>query len=71
MRILLALILLSGCASEMKVGVIDKVPIHDVSINEDNALHWCKNHLKWEKVSITYEPTRLSKLRKIVYIVEE
>ena len=32
---------------------------------------WCETHQKWERVSVTYEPTILSKLRKIEYIVEE
>ena len=32
---------------------------------------WCETHQKWESVSVTYEPTVLSKLRKIEYIVEE
>ena len=32
---------------------------------------WCETHLKWEEVSVIYEPTILSKLRKIEYIVEE
>ena len=31
---------------------------------------WCETHQKWESVSVTYEPTVLSKLRKIEYIVE-
>ena len=32
---------------------------------------WCETHQKWERVSVTYEPTILSKLRKVEYIVEE
>ena len=36
----------------------------------DNQV-WCEAHQKWEEVSVTYEPTVLSKLRKIEYIVEE
>ena len=32
---------------------------------------WCETHQKWEIVSVTYEPTILSKLRKVEYIVEE
>ena len=32
---------------------------------------WCETHQKWESVSVTYEPTVLSKLRKIEYVVEE
>ena len=32
---------------------------------------WCETHQKWESVSITYEPTVLSKLRKVEYIVEK
>jgi len=32
---------------------------------------WCETHQKWEEVSITYEPTVLSKLRKIEYVVEK
>ena len=26
---------------------------------------WCETHQKWERVSVTYEPTILSKLRKV------
>ena len=36
----------------------------------DNQV-WCETHQKWESVSITYEPTVLSKLRKVEYIVEK
>ena len=32
---------------------------------------WCETHQKWERVSVTYEPTILSKLRKVEYIVEK
>ena len=32
---------------------------------------WCETHQKWESVSVTYEPTVLSKLRKVEYIVEK
>ena len=63
-------------------NVFDIVPIVDKSGNSheyttpnleaysDNQV-WCEAHQKWEEVSVTYEPTVLSKLRKIEYIVEE
>ena len=63
-------------------NVFDIVPIVDKSGNSheyttpnleaysDNQV-WCETHRKWEEVSVTYEPTVLSKLRKIEYIVEE
>ena len=63
-------------------NVFDIVPIVDKSGNSheyttpnleaysDNQV-WCETHRKWEKVSVTYEPTVLSKLRKIEYIVEK
>ena len=63
-------------------NVFDIVPIVDKSGNSheyttpnleaysDNQV-WCEAHQKWEEVSVTYEPTVLSKLGKIEYIVEE
>ena len=63
-------------------NVFDIVPIVDKSGNSheyttpnleaysDNQV-WCEAHQKWEEVSVIYEPTILSKLRKIEYIVEK
>ena len=63
-------------------NVFDIVPIVDKSGNSheyttpnleaysDNQV-WCEAHQKWEEVSVTYEPTVLSKLRKVEYIVEK
>ena len=63
-------------------NVFDIVPIIDrngksheyttpnLETYNDNQV-WCEAHQKWEEGSVTYEPTVLSKLRKIEYIVEE
>ena len=63
-------------------NVFDIIPIVDKSGNSHKyntpnldvygyKQVWCETHRKWEEVSVTYEPTVLSKLRKIEYIVEE
>jgi len=82
--ILVAFILLNGCTPPMikafkntkiKVGssVIDNIPKRDshhwTSGRADSV--WCEIHQKWEKVSVTYKPSILSKLRYREYNVEE
>ena len=82
--ILTALIMGSGCVGPMghalqnttiNVGqsVIDNIPKRDshhwTSGRADSV--WCKNHQKWEKISVTYKPSILSKLRYKEYIIEE
>jgi hypothetical protein len=66
--------------TEITVGqsVIDKIPLikkkHDYTVNTSVYGYdeqWCEIHQKWEKVSITYKPTMLSKLRKIEYTLDE
>ena len=63
-------------------NVFDIIPILDIDGKSheyttpnlevyDYEQVWCETHQKWESVSVTYEPTVLSKLRKIEYIVEE
>ena len=63
-------------------NVFDIIPIVDIGgeahkYNKPNLevydyeQVWCETHQKWESVSVTYEPTVLSKLRKIEYIVEK
>ena len=63
-------------------NVFDIIPIVDKSGNSHKyntpnldvygyKQVWCETHRKWEEVSVTYEPTVLSKLRKVEYIVEK
>ena len=84
--VLIAFILLSGCTPSMikalkntkiTVGpsVIDKIPLtkkkHEYTTNTNgHDKQWCEIHQKWEKVSITYKPSILSKLRYKEYEVE-
>ncbi len=84
---LVAFILLNGCTPPMikafkntkiKVGpsVIDRIPLtkkkHDYTTNVNgHDKQWCEIHQKWEKVSVTYKPSILSKLRYREYNVEE
>ena len=66
--------------TKIKVGpsVIDKFPLkkkkHEYTADMSVYGHdkqWCEIHQKWEKVSVTYTPTMLSKLRKIEYTLHE
>ena len=59
-------------------SVIDKIPLtkktHDYTLNMSAYEYdeqWFEIHKKWEKVSVTYTPTMLSKLRKIEYTLHE
>jgi len=66
--------------TKIKVGpsVIDRIPLTkkkheytaDMSAYEYDE-QWCEIHQKWEKVSVTYKPSILSKLRYREYNVEE
>ena len=58
-------------------SVIDKIPLtkkkHEYTADMSVYGHdkqWCEIHQKWEKVSITYKPSILSKLRYKEYEVE-
>ena len=58
-------------------SVIDKIPLtkkkHEYPADMSVYGHdkqWCEIHQKWEKVSITYKPSILSKLRYKEYEVE-
>jgi hypothetical protein len=85
--ILAMLIVMSGCTPPMikafkntkiTVGpsVIDRIPLtkkrhkHTADIYKDDT-QWCEIHQKWERVSVTYKPSILSKLRYREYNVEE
>ena len=79
--ILAMLIVMSGCTPPMinawkdtKINIGPKIVVpsknehHWTSGRADTV--WCKNHQKWETISVTYKPTILSKLRYKEYEVE-
>jgi len=82
MKILILLIVMSGCTPPMtsalhnttiNVGQSVSIPKRDshhwTSGREDKV--WCENHQRWEIISFTYKPSILSKLRYKEYIVED
>jgi len=82
MKILILLIVMSGCTppmitalknTEIKVdpSVIDRIPLTHKHIVSRHDEQWCEIHQKWERVSVTYKPSILSKLRYKEYIVED